>query len=174
MKEEDKAHIQLICDRNNIRWLNDAESLMYNLMHKNYDLIKTGSSYSSQLIDRNTGEPRLKAIYINPKDAEEFELDSTPELDEENEYFVALHELGHSILGHHSYNHTDQTELPHEQIEENEMAAWEWAFSHANYWPSDETIVRSLCALSTYTHAEQWERMRERDTLDELLERLAA
>ena len=34
---------------------------------------------------------------------------------------------------------------------EKEIAATQWAFDHANYWPSDGTIIYMLNAIATYT-----------------------
>lgn len=168
MKEEDKAHIELLCRRHNIKWLNEAERIAHLKESKNYDLLFSGSSFSSQLVHQITGQVMECMIYVNPTDSDDFGegiVDDSDKAEEENEYFVALHEIGHCMLGHRNHNHTLGIEPPREVIEQNEMDAWEWAFTHANYWPSDDTVIRSLCALSTYTHDEHRQRMRARGEL---------
>jgi hypothetical protein len=155
MRQNDQQHIDAICLRHGIKWLSKMDALFYAMTHPNIGRAINSSgdlgSFSVRLQHKNTGEHKLRGIFISRDEleADAQEIFGAADIDE-HEYFVALHELGHNILQHDSRDGI----IPLEKQAQNEIDAWEWAFAHAQYWPSDETILAALNACTTYTHME--------------------
>lgn len=130
MNDAQKAHIEWIAGRHNIAFLDRTLAMMIASTKGHDELLYVTNSFSVR-----NGHGDI-ALY----------LDESDHHDPEMAYFVALHELGHSILGHHSTN--DESD---DQNVSNEIAAWDWAITHAMIQPSDETLIGIQEALSTYT-----------------------
>lgn len=126
MSDDDKGHIEAIARRHDIAFLDHAVAMMVGARSEEGGVLAHSVSFS---VMNGAGN---KALYL---DAEECE---TPD----EAYFVALHELGHSILKHHNNGKDDVT---------NEIEAWEWAINHAQRFPEDYTVETIINALSTYT-----------------------
>lgn len=126
MSEDDQAHVEWIARRHDIQFLDRTAAMMVASQTNHDELLYVTNSFTVRNGHGNIG------LYLDESDGD------SPEM----AYFVALHELGHSILGHHNAEDNDV---------DNEIAAWEWALSHANHEPSDETLIGIQEALATYT-----------------------
>lgn len=129
MLEDDKQHIDAICRRHNLKrfTLEDAEKTL-----DAGELTYCDQSYSSQWVNSETGETKDRGFFVDECD------------NPEEEYFTSLHEIAHLMQKHNNENP--------QQAVENELEAWQWAFSHAQYFPKHEsTILAMLDSLTTYT-----------------------
>src|SRR5215831_4655278 len=127
MNDDDRHHVEWIARRHNIEFLDHTMAMMIAARAGEEQVLAHAASFSV-----TNGAGGRKGLYLDPEDA------NSPE----DAYFIALHELGHTILKHQNNGKDDI---------ENEIEAWEWAFSHATRWPDDDTICHALDALSTYT-----------------------
>lgn len=151
MRENDQQHLDAICARNSIDIINRMQALHLiisscKLGHTSPGqlllFMKQSTSFGGLAVDPETGEQR-RIIFI---DDSEFGED-----DHEPEYFCALHEIGHALLGHASPEKGKPEDRPMAEQVEQEIEAWEWALSHAQYFPNDAAICEMLNALGTYT-----------------------
>jgi len=127
MNDEDRHYIEWIAARHNIGFLDHAGAMVIAARSGENQVLSYATSFSV-VNESHTN----KALYLDNEDASS----------EEDAYFIALHELGHTILKHQR-NGRDPIE--------NEIEAWEWALAHAQRWPNDEAICNMMDALATYT-----------------------
>lgn len=130
MNDDDKGHIESIARRHNIAFLDHTIAMMIGARSEKHEILANTTSFSVM------NEAGSQALFLDPEE---------PETADEA-YFIALHELGHSILKHHNNGMDDVT---------NEIEAWKWAFDHAQHWPTDESIEQMINALSTYTDSHE-------------------
>jgi hypothetical protein len=126
MNEADRQHLESIARRHGIDFFDHTMALSLAARAGRNEILCAAASFA--LIDGDGN----KGLYLDPDDA------NTPE----EAYFIGLHEVAHTLLGHHT-NDKDNVS--------NEIEAWEWTLNHAQYWPSDDAICKILDSLSTYT-----------------------
>jgi|SRR5215469_6480689 len=129
MSASDKEHIEWIAGRHDVRFFDRMAAMAVMANAGQMEMLSSMVSFSAM------GASGKQALYLDP--------DETKSADEA--YFVALHELGHSVLGHHGKTSTPETEIA------AEIEAWEWALNHAQHQPEDDTLVLMQDALATYT-----------------------
>ncbi len=145
MNTNDQQHIEAICRRNNIHLITKEEhdlsaTAMLNLGHPT---TKRDVSCNAQRL--NSDGTRTWGIYLG-KDS----VNGHQKTDEED-YFSALHEIGHCMMGHGLEQGPMFNDNNSNESVEHEIQAWEWAYAHAQYWPSDETLLWTLGCLASYT-----------------------
>ena len=133
MRPEDKKHVEELCQIHGIVLLDEMGVLKELVSTNRLNLF--GTSISIQKIDSTTQEVVWRGVYVIDHD------------DDDVDYMVTLHEMGHAALGH-----GDDKATSWDDMVERELQAWEWAYDHAKYFPNDEAVCDSLDALSTYTH----------------------
>ncbi len=129
------AHIEYLARSNNMRRLDDREAQFHRILESmergSFAPMVYCNSFSAR--NRQSGE---MIFYIDPD-----EHDGEPTL----QYFIALHEIGHQVLGHAN------SEQGIEQVVENEIAAWEWALEHSLIDATDDVYLMMMDSVGTYT-----------------------
>jgi len=143
MNENDKQHIEAICLRHDIRRLNFMEATLFRMaearQNGTWHRVVNGLIYATSfggVCGKDLGSLK-RYLYIDEDEADTAE----------QEYFIHLHEIAHLILGHPDSGRDMEA---HVKIE---IEAWEWALSHAQYEPGDDTLIMIQNALATYTDA---------------------
>jgi len=128
MSDDQKGHIEVIARRNGIAFLDRTLAMTIALQAGHDELLYNAASFA--MVGQHDDQDR-KALFLDKDDG------NTPL----ESYFIALHELGHIILGHHTNN---------EDPVENEIEAWEWALSHTQHEADDDILLLIQNCLATY------------------------
>jgi len=126
MNEEDKNHVEWIARHHGIVFFDLTMAMMIGAQSEKQELLSSTVSFSA------SNGMGTEGLFLDPHEGNS----------EDGAYFIALHEMAHSILKHHTSGKDDVTA---------EIEAWEWALSHAQHPPDDDTIEMMLNALATYT-----------------------
>lgn len=128
------AHIEYLAQSHNMRLLDEREAAMHRIVESlsKESLAPMIYCNSFSAVHAITGET---VYYIDPDESD----------DPVKLYFIALHEIGHQVLGHRN------SEQEIEQVVENEIEAWAWAFEKSIIEPTDDVYMDMMNSLGTYT-----------------------
>jgi len=140
MTDEQQAHIELIAQRLNVELLDEEEAAkIYSEIYSDPLERVYFAVFATSFSAANRSGTR-RVLYLDHEEG----------LDDDAEYMVALHEMGHISKEHTNVNLPGHMNPTPELVLHHEQEAWEWAYDHMNQWPSDDAVAYSLAALMTY------------------------
>jgi len=132
MSDDDKHHVEWLARRNGVDFLDHSFAMMIGARSKQQEILASATSFSVETASGNRG------LFLDPDESHR----------PDTAYFIALHEMGHSVLGHH------KNKDPRRDFQQ-EVEAWEWAVAHAYRFPDEESCEYIFDALSTYADTDE-------------------